>query len=146
MLNRAYDIGVKDTVFDPEMPNSDNPFNVYYKKPKSHEKPLFRVRISLTGKDVPFIKRVKYELHETFSDPVKIVERSFDNPDCGIVIWTWGKFQIEVTAEDHDGNFVVLYHYLSYDDEIREQRKKRSISADSPAKQVTFVDMTRGRS
>jgi len=120
MKIKTYNLKVKDTLlFSTETENEPIAF---YKKFSESEKTLYKVRISIDGKDLPFVKRVKYTLHKTFRNPVKTIERSSKNPDCGFYIWTWGIFKIKVEIEDINGRIIELYHNLNYGNEIKNSK------------------------
>lgn len=82
------------------------------------EQLLYRVRIFIDGPGLPFVKRVRYGLHSTFPNPNRVVERTAENPNCELVIWTWGIFNVDVSIEDKQGNVFSIQHPLTYGSEL----------------------------
>ena len=75
----------------------------------------FKIRLSLSG-PLSQIEYVEYELHPTFRDPVQISkDQSAGFP---IEFWTWGEFEIFVTARFLDGHDEELTYYLKYSSEL----------------------------
>lgn len=87
-------------------------------KDRNAETLQYRVRLFMDGPGLPFVKRVRYGLHSTFPNPNRMVERTVENPNCGLVIWTWGIFTVDVTVEDKQGNTFNIQHPLSYGSEL----------------------------
>lgn len=75
----------------------------------------FKIRLSLTG-PLASIQYVEYELHTTFRDPIRISkERAAGFP---IEFWTYGEFEVLVTAHFFDGHTEGLAYYLEYSSEL----------------------------
>ncbi len=76
----------------------------------------YMLKIFLTGSDLQKVDHVDYELHETFSDPI----RSSQNSKTGfaMTIWTWGEFEIAVTVYMKDGLKWDVYYDLAYSNEL----------------------------
>jgi hypothetical protein len=108
MSYKQYDIRVVDTAVDP---SSDQKIISYRKGDKF---PLYRVWIYLEGRDLPFVKRVTYQLHPTFNPREITVDRSAANPKCQIEIWSWGVFEIKAIVELKTEDLLELTHQLSY--------------------------------
>ncbi len=120
---KTYDIKVEDSLFDPNEKKSSEELVAYYKKYQSRsKKTYYKVFLYVSGKDLPFIKKVSYKLHKTFRNPVKTVERKPDNPNCSLVLWTWGLFNINIEVEDINGGITHMKHYLSYGNEIKNEK------------------------
>lgn len=111
-------VEVKSSVFDPNLP-PDHPGRKVYVMQSQDSRPLYKVWIYLQGKDLPYVQRVTYRLHETFEDPVRVVERSPSNPNCELVIWTWGLFEVGVAIEDKSERIYETVHRLGYDEELK---------------------------
>ena len=102
---------INASVFDPRKPNDKN----VYLRGK-----LYRVFIYVSGKNLPYISDVTYYLHKTFANNVITVERSIDNPNCVLPIWTWGLFQVKAVVKDKQGNTQTLRHTLAWDKELTD--------------------------
>lgn len=121
MSTRPLNIEVRDSVFDPNEYGLD-PFK--FKAPpsvtrkvhvrKSGSKPAYKVWLYLVGDDVPYVESVTYTLHPTFAEPVRTVRRSLANPQCQLVTWTWGLFEVRATVRDKRGGHYELSHQLTY--------------------------------
>lgn len=114
-------IQMQDTVFDPA--GNQNDIINYYKIP---DKPstLYKVWIFLEGQDIYYVDWVEYELHETFKDRFRTVERSISNPNCSLVIWTWGVFNIKAKIYLKSGDLIYAEHYLTYDRYLKRKNVK----------------------
>ena len=122
MRKRTYEIEVKDSIFNPREASDTEDLVAHYKRaPSRNDKTHYKVYLYLEGKDLPFIRRVKYVLHRTFRNNVKIIERTTINPNCMLVLWTWGIFTVKVEIEDINGNVISIDHYLTYGDEINKE-------------------------
>ena len=115
MRFRELDIDVSDSLFDPRTKSK----TIQFREPSSGS-PLYCVHLFLTGDDLPYVKRATYLLHPTFHDRVRVVERTVQNPNCVLQIWTWGLFEVEVRIEDKFDNVTVRKHNLTYAREIEE--------------------------
>ncbi len=114
MKFRELDIDVSDSVFDPRTRSKV----IQFREPNGRSAALYRVHLFLTGEDLPYVKRATYTLHPTFADRVRVVERTVQNPNCLLQIWTWGLFEVRVDVEDKFDNVTVLTHDLTYGREI----------------------------
>jgi len=108
------DIEVRDTVFDPDVPRANARVHFY----KEDGKTIFKVHLYLQGYDLPYIESVTYTLHETFLRPNRTVRRTPSNPNCKLMIWTWGLFVVKATIVDIKGFNYSLEHALTYDREL----------------------------
>ena len=106
---RELNIRIVDTPFDP----NDRERIVYYQS--IDKRYYYKVFVSLTGPDVPFVKRVTYILPSSFEARHKRVDRSWSNPNCKLAIRVWGKFEILAIIEDKKGNTYETSHYLDFD-------------------------------
>lgn len=120
------DLRIVDTIFDPDVygaepyprvPN-DKPLTAYYHK--SANSSLYKVWLFVTGNHLPFVEKVTYQLHETFSEPVQTARRTLRNPNCQLVIWTWGVFMVNATVLDKSGRTFVLNHELDFEKLLQE--------------------------
>lgn len=91
------------------------------------EKYRYCVSIFLDGPDVIYVEKVKYILHQTFKQRERTVSRTFTNPNCSLVIWTWGTFEIPVTIFLKSGETIETSHYLTFDKQINESKKSGDI-------------------
>lgn len=120
LIKQNLDIKIIDTIFDPDIYGIEaNPvipperiLNVNINT--SGKSPLYKVWIFLSGNDLSYVENTTYRLHSTFTDPVRRVERNLTNPDCRLMIWTWGIFEIKATILHRSGRTYNLAHYLNY--------------------------------
>jgi transcription initiation factor IIF auxiliary subunit len=110
---KSLNLRVVDTVFDPS--KSDR--KVYVKK--SGEYTLYKVWLFLEGVDLPFVNYVTYRLHSSFRNPNRTIYRTAANPNCQLIIWTWGLFTINVEVVDKTGVHYVFDHRMGYDRELQ---------------------------
>ncbi|MDZ7290741.1 MAG: hypothetical protein ONB44_18565 [candidate division KSB1 bacterium] len=112
---RRLDVQVKDTVFDP----GSSQKKVYYKT--DGQTTWYKVWIFLEGLDLPYVMGVTYRLHSSFPDPNRHVKRTVTNPNCQLVLWTWGLFEIKALVEDKNGRTHELVYELQYDKELSQK-------------------------
>ena len=110
------DVEIRDTVFDPD--TSDKQVHVRQAK---GGKPHYKVWLYIDGEDLPYVKKMTYILHPTFLDRERKVKRSMTNPNCQLVIWTWGIFAVRALLEDKRGEIYELDHMLEYDKQLEEE-------------------------
>jgi len=115
---QTYRIGVKDSIFDPYARKSKERTAYYRPLANRDDLTYYKVWIYLDGDDLPFVKSVKYILHDSFRNRVRIVESESSNPRCAAKIWTWGIFTVDVEIEDLDSRIIRMSHHLSYGDEV----------------------------
>jgi hypothetical protein len=115
-MDRKFEIDVVDTVFDPNA-SADSPRKVYVRR--STPRPLYKVWLYLSGYELPIVQSVTYILHPTFPDPIREVTRTLSNPNCQLVIWTWGLFEIIATIKDKSDRIEKVQHRLGYDKELK---------------------------
>lgn len=109
-------VTLHDTLFDPD--RSPQPHaEVRYRHDRSGTT-LYKVWLYLDGRDLPYVQRVTYKLHPTFPNPERTVERSVRNPNCELILWTWGLFEVTAVIEDKKGQLYELRHQLGYDREL----------------------------
>ncbi len=108
-----FEIEIRDSVIEEE----NNKAVIYVRNPGS-DKPLYKLSIHLHGNDLPYIDSVKYELHPTFKNRFKVVKRTLNNPNCTLVIWTWGIFKVNAVVTTKDGSKFNISHQLTYGDEL----------------------------
>jgi len=128
MISRLRNIEVRDSVFDPNLPlfeaiPSHGPGRIIPRE--VHVRTVqgttfYKVWIYLDGNDLPFVESVTYVLHRTFPEPYQTVRRTLSNPNCQLVIWTWGVFPIKAIVKDKTGHSREIEHNLSYDRQLRE--------------------------
>jgi transcription initiation factor IIF auxiliary subunit len=111
---KSLNLRVVDTVFDPS--KSDR--KVYVKK--SGDYTLYKVWLFLDGVDLPFVNYVTYQLHSSFRNPNRTVYRTVANPNCQLIIWTWGLFTVNVEVVDKSGVHYVFDHRMGYDRELEK--------------------------
>ena len=118
-MMRKYDIKICDSVIEPETDSKD----IYYKESGSRK--LYKVWIYLDGKDLPYVENVTYFLHSSFPNPKQTVRRTSSNPNCSLVIWTWGLFTIKGTTLFKDSSTDELSHSLTYNNSFNDEGKKK---------------------
>jgi hypothetical protein len=75
----------------------------------------FKIRLTLSG-PLEDIDYVEYELHPTFSPPTRTShDRAGHFPS---EFWTWGEFEVGVTAYLVDGTLEETTYDLQYSDEL----------------------------
>ena len=120
LIKERIDLRIIDTVFDPDiygveeypMIPAGGTLNVHINS--SGKSPLYKVWLFLAGNELPYVESTTYELHKTFNNPFRRVERNLTNPDCRLVIWTWGIFEIKATVLHKSGRTYNISHYLNY--------------------------------
>jgi transcription initiation factor IIF auxiliary subunit len=108
-------VQVKDTVFDPNLPPSTK-IKVQVRKEDSTT--YYKVWLYLEGEDVPWVESVTYILHETFRNPERTVRLTPSNPNCQLVIWTWGVFTVKAKILDKRGQTFEILYRLTYDRQL----------------------------
>jgi len=116
MLQRGLNIIVRDSLFDPDRPGEQ----VARVRRTEGKRPLYRVFIYLDGPDLPFVKKVTYALHQTFSPNTRTVSRSISNPRCKLEIWTWGVFAVRATVLDKQSRTFTMTHALEYASALKD--------------------------
>ncbi len=116
MIGNQLDIEVKDSVFDPDLPRTSS--SKIYFRVGTDGKIYYKVWLYLEGNDLPYIKSVTYTLHESFREPNQTVRRTSSNPNCKLLIWTWGLFTVGATIIDKKGRTYKVSHELRYDKEL----------------------------
>lgn len=136
MNANTYDIKIKDSVTNPNvyLTGKDSRTAYYKQIPGSDTQMLYKVWLYLDGRDLPFVKSVKYILHNSFKNPVKIVERTSLNQNCAFAIWTWGIFLVKAELEDVKGRIVKIEHYLTYGNQIKNKDDLRIAFKDAAEK------------
>lgn len=122
-------IEVVDTAIDPKAPRARE----VRRRQNEGQRPLYKVWIYLKGKDLAFVDSVTYTLHKSFGTPVRTVQRSLRNPNCQLIIWTWGVFNVGVSIRDKSGNLYQLVHELAYDSEFRKSEPVVLVDDKEPA-------------
>lgn len=75
----------------------------------------FKIRLTISG-PLSEIDHVEYELHPTFRNPIRTSkDRSSGFP---IEFWTWGEFEVFVTAHFVDGHDETVTYELKYSSEL----------------------------
>lgn len=115
---KAFDVEINDQPFDPD----SNDKSVYYYK--RGEQYLYKVYIYLVGRDLPFVNKVTYYLHHTFPNPERSIFKTDGNPNCKLITWAWGKFNLRATVEDKKGNRYQINHFLQYDQYFETEKFK----------------------
>ena len=116
-MDRPLHIEVKDSVFDPNQPPGTK--QVYVRTEQNQY--FYKVWLFLDGRDLPYVQSVTYTLHPTFSQPVRTVRRTPENPNCQLVLWTWSVFAVNTTIEDKQGGLYEVVHALSYDKQLAQE-------------------------
>lgn len=109
---KKLEVEIKDTVFNPLTSEKK-----VYKKIIG-ELPRYKVWLFLEGKDLPYVKNVIYKLHHTFKRPERIIDRTPSNPNCSLIIWTWGIFIVKALIYDKSGQKHEIEHKLIYGEQL----------------------------
>lgn len=133
LVKDRLDLTIIDTVFDPDVYGiepypripPENVLDVRYHKSGSSS--LYKIWIYLAGYDLPFVDNITYQLHSSFENPYRRVERNLTNPDCRLVIWTWGIFQINGTILDKSGRTYSISHHLNYGNLLKEFQSRNDV-------------------
>lgn len=118
IMERQLRIEVRDSLIDPDLPSRTSPTAHWFKG--ENGKTLYKVWIYLVGDDLPYVENVVYKLHPTFANRVRKVQRTPSNPNCQLVIWTWGIFEVGVEINDKSGNVYGVSHNLTYARQIEQ--------------------------
>ncbi len=119
MSSLVESLSIVDTLYDPDGGEKEIHFRRLPRLPES----LYKVWIYLEGASLPFVNQVTYILHPTFPDPKRTVARSISNPNCEIVIWAWGVFNLQAIVEDKQGKLLSLEHYLTFGQQLQKALK-----------------------
>jgi len=123
------DIEVKDTVFDPDLPRTSAKVHFREKGARTY----YKVWLYVEGNDLPYIESVTYTLHETFRNPDRTVRRTPSNPNCQLVIWTWGLFTMKATIVDKKGFRYEVAHELGYDKDLPSENERYEREEEDPS-------------
>ena len=83
---------------------------------------VVRNRIYLAGSDLDKVKKVKYLLHPSFSNPVAVSEDPTNNFE--VWIWSWGGFPIKATITTKSGQVFEKEFDLSFKTKFEEAQSK----------------------
>ena len=75
----------------------------------------YNLRIFVEG-DINSLERVEYELHPSFYNPLKRVDKR--KGGFPLEIWTWGEFDITVSFYYKDGSVTGTVFSLAYSNEL----------------------------
>lgn len=125
-MQESLNVEIRDTVFDPSIYGTDpvssdtpsTPRIVYVRQKGS--KPTYKVWLYLSGNDVPYVESVSYALHPTFAEPKRTIRRTLSNPNCQLVIWTWGIFEVKAAIKTKNGKLHLLRHQLTYGRQLEQ--------------------------
>jgi len=94
----------------------DSRGKIRYRKFKKGGYDHYYVRLFITGHDVEEVLLAEYELHPTFSNPL----RTTCNPNDGfsVYIWTWGEFEVGVNVHIKNGKKLSFVYDLSYSNSL----------------------------
>ena len=99
---------------------SENDRNVYY-CPQSNYLAV-KNRIYLKGLDLDKVRSVKYILHESFVNPVRVSEAP--SRDFEIWIMTWGRFSISAIITTKSGQELEKTYELIFKSKVEEAQRK----------------------
>lgn len=88
---------------------------IKYRRFKDIPDDCYQLRIYVEG-DTDTLQRVEYELHPSFHNPLKRVNKR--RGGFPLDIWTWGEFDIAVTFVFKDGSTEDTIFSLEYSDEL----------------------------
>ena len=110
-------VQVRDSALDPAM-GADGKKVVHYKVAEGREQ--YKVWLSLAGPRVPFVDQVIYTLHPSFRQPRREVVRTASNPNCTLLLWTWGIFDVTVQLRGKKGELAEFVHTMQYDKDFND--------------------------
>ena len=119
MRSKTPDLAVVDTAYDATRRDGKV---VTYRDRKPN--PYYKVWLRLVGSHLPLVDKVVYSLHPSFSPQQQEVYRTVANPECELVIWTWGVFEVQAEVLDKLGNRYGLTYQLQYDREFKDPEIK----------------------
>lgn len=117
-MQRKYDIELCDSAFEP----GSNSKNTLFKE--SGKRNLYKVWLYLDGMDLPYVESVTYFLHSSFPKPRTRIQRTPNNPNCSLIIWTWGIFTVKGTVTLKDGSKLDVSHQLTYNISFKDKDVK----------------------
>lgn len=117
-MQRKFDIEICDSVFEPGTTSK----NTFFKE--SGKRNLYKVWLYLEGMDLPYVESVTYFLHSSFPNPRTNIQRTPDNPNCSLIIWTWGIFTVKGTVVLKDGSKLDISHQLTYNISFKDKDVK----------------------
>lgn len=115
-LKQDLDIQIVDSIFDPS--GGSDAVNKIARTLDSGGRTHYKVWIYASGNDLPYVDYIVYTLHPTFKQRVHKIRRSPSNPDCRLVIWTWGIFDVQARIVDKQGKPYEIIHSLAYDSQF----------------------------
>lgn len=125
MKANELEIQVRDTVFNPALPQSDPRNKVHYQK-RAKDTYYYRVFLFIDGYDLPYVESVTYTFDDSFPEPTQTVRRTPQNTNCQIAIWTWQRqFTLSATIVDKKGNTYQVMHEMTYAKELKGVPHKR---------------------
>lgn len=83
---------------------------------------VVRNRIYLTGVDLNKVKKVKYLLHPSFSNPIAVSEDATNSFEAWI--WSWGGFPIKATITTNSGQVFEKQFDFSFKSKFEEAQSK----------------------
>lgn len=126
-MRRTYNIHLKDSLFTPyESVDEDQPKAFFREVKNAKDTTYYKVWLYLDGYDLPHVRKVKYRLHSSFDPPERIINRTPENTNCALVLWTWGVFKVRASVELISGEVIQLEHMLTYGEKINESNKAAS--------------------
>lgn len=111
-------VQVLDSALDPAL-SSGKERVIRYKSVGGREH--YRVWLYLAGPRLPFVDRATYILHPSFNPPVHEVARTPANPNCTLLVWTWGIFDVTVVLHGKKGETAELVHTMRYDKDFQSK-------------------------
>lgn len=123
---QTFQIQIHDTVLSSNINDSAITQKINYYK-GSDEKFRYNVLIFLSGPDIIYVQKVRYILHKTFKQPIRVVDRTFSNPNCSLRIWMWGAFELKAEIFLKNGEVIPVTHQLNFTKEIEQAKSEPKI-------------------
>lgn len=122
-MEKQLNIEVKDSLFDPDLPKSlASVVNVHSLRTgtatPAQGKKYYKVWLYLEGHDLPYLDRVTYTLHRSYTPPTLTLRRTPSNLRCKVAILASGVFKVKATLWDKRGFSRLVTHELSYTQEL----------------------------
>lgn len=84
---------------------------------------MYYHKIYATGKGLDQIKSIKYVLHSSFLNPVRISENVEDN--FGIYFWAWGEFPIHIIIKTKNSHYFDSTFEFKFSNQIVKLKQQR---------------------
>ena len=130
-MGRAYDIGVKDSLVDPDGTMGDEPRIPFVKRGNQY---AYTVYLYLTGAHRYMVEQVTYRLHESYSPNVYTVARTALNPTCKLKLTAYGAFRVQAEVRMSNGTVLAVHHSMGFTQQMKVLSPLRFFDVDDDVK------------